>query len=162
MNSEITIRTYKPGDPSMVCYFQYKLYEKQYHFNGLYEQEMLEGMAQLYDDTEGSQMWVAELDGNIVGDIAVIKRGSDKAQLRWFGVDMGMQGQGLGSRLLKTAMDFCKEKNYVHLTLSTLDLLKPARHLYGKFGFHKTESKPHNQWDETRYMHQEIWECQLF
>lgn len=90
MNSEITIRTYEPEDPSMVCYFQYKLYEKQYHFNGLYEQEMLGGMAELYDDSEGSQMWVAELDGKIVGDIAVIKRGHDKAQLRWFGVDMSL------------------------------------------------------------------------
>lgn len=158
MNSEITIRTYEPGDPSMVCYFQYKLYEKQYHFNGLYEQEMLGGMAELYDDSEGSQMWVAELDGKIVGDIAVIKRGHDKAQLRWFGVDMSLQGQGLGSRLLKTAMNFCEKKGYAHLTLSTFDLLKPARHLYGKFGFHKIKSEPYNRWDETRATHQEVWE----
>ena len=59
MKSDITIRTYRPGDPSLVCYFQYRLYEKQFHFNGLYEQEMLGGMAELYDDPEGSQMWIA-------------------------------------------------------------------------------------------------------
>lgn len=115
-------------------------------------------MAALYDDSEGSQMWVAELDGKIVGDIAVIKRGHDKAQLRWFGVDMSLQGQGLGSRLLKTAMNFCEKKGYAHLTLSTFDLLKPARHLYGKFGFHKIKSEPYNRWDETRATHQEVWE----
>lgn len=107
MNSEISIRTYKPGDPSMVCYFQYKLYEKQYHFNGFYEKEMLEGMAELYNDLEGSQMWIAELDEKIVGDIAIIKKGTDKAQLRWFGVDLSLQGQGLGTELLKTAIYFC-------------------------------------------------------
>ena len=55
-------------------------------------------------------MWIAELNGQIVGDIAMIKRGTDRAQLRWFGVDTHVQGQGLGSRLLKTAMDFCREK----------------------------------------------------
>lgn len=158
MNQDITIRTYQPGDPSKVCYFQYKLYEKQYHFNGFYEQEMLAGMAELYNDLEGSQMWIAERGGNLVGDIAVIKRGSDQAQLRWFGVDTELQGQGLGRELLKTALDFCGENGYVHLTLGTLDILKPARHLYGKFGFQKTESEAFNLWDKNREMYHETWE----
>lgn len=161
MDSRITIRTYEPGDPSLVCYFQYKLYEKQFHFNGYYEKEMLGGMAEIYDDLEGSQMWIAELDGQIVGDIAVIKRGETKAQLRWFGVELDLQGQGLGTRLLETAMDFCREKGYTHLTLGTMDILKPARHLYGKFGFHRTESEPYNEWDESREMYHETWECEL-
>ena len=160
MNDKITIRTYRPGDPSLVCYFQYKLYEEQFHFNGYYEKEMLGGMAELYDDLNGSQMWIAELDGKIVGDIAVVKKGADSAKLR-FGVDLKVQGQGLGNRLLHTAMDFCREKGYVHLTLSTLDILKPARHLYGKFGFHLVKSEFFNEWDEARQMHQEIWECEL-
>mgnify|MGYP002740934101 FL=1 len=86
MASGITLRTYQPGDPSKVCYFQYELYRRQYGFNGFYEQEMLRGMAELYDDLEGSRMWIAELDGKLVGDIAVIKKGADRAQLRWLGV----------------------------------------------------------------------------
>ena len=159
MKEDVLIRTYRPGDPSLVCYFQYKLYEEQYHFNGMYEQEMLSGMAELYHDPEGSQMWIAELGGQIVGDIAVIKRGHDTAQLRWFGVASGLQGQGLGNRLLETAMSFCAEKGYTHLTLGTLDILKAARHLYAKFGFHKTDSEFYNAWDESRTMYHETWEC---
>ncbi|KAI4446741.1 hypothetical protein C823_001259 [Eubacterium plexicaudatum ASF492] len=31
-------------------------------------------MAELYNDLEGSQMWIAELGGKIVGDIAIIKK----------------------------------------------------------------------------------------
>lgn len=161
MNQEITIRTYKPGDPSLVCYFQYKLYEEEYHFNGFYEKEMLGGMAELYHDLEGSQLWVAELDGKIVGDIAIIKRGTNQAQLRWFGVDLRLQGQGLGNELLQIAMNFCREKGYSHITLGTLDILKPARHLYGKFGFHRTKSEAYHEWDESREMYREIWECEL-
>ena len=99
MNDKITIRTYRPGDPSLVCYFQYKLYEEQFHFNGYYEKEMLGGMAELYNDLNGSQMWIAELDGKIVGDIAVVKKGADSAKLRWFGVDLKVQGQGLGNQI---------------------------------------------------------------
>ncbi len=161
MDNRITIRTYQPGDPSLVCYFQYKLYEEQFHFNGYYEKEMLGGMAELYDDLEGSQMWIAELDGKIAGDIAVVKISADSAKLRWFGVALNLQGQGIGNLLLKTAQDFCREKGYTHLTLSTLDILKSARHLYGKFGFRKTKSEFFNEWDETRQMYQEIWEREL-
>lgn len=161
MKDEIVIRTYQPGDPSMVCYFQYKLYEQQYHFNGFYEKEMLGGMAELYNDLEGSQLWIAERNGKIAGDIAVIKKGMHQAQLRWFGVDSDMQGQGLGKELLKTAINFCREKGYVYITLGTLDILKSARHLYVKFGFHRTESEAYNEWDKNREMYHETWECEL-
>ncbi len=161
MASEITLRTYQPGDPSKVCYFQYELYKRQYGFNGFYEQEMLRGMAELYDDLSGSQMWIAELDGKIVGDIAVIKKGENRAQLRWLGVDMDVQGQGLGNRLLAEAISFCREKGYRQLFLGTLDILKPARHLYAKFGLHRTKSEAYNEWDKNREMYREIWECEL-
>jgi len=161
MGQEISLRTYQPGDPSKICYFQYKLYERQYQFNGFYEQEMLRGMAEIYDDLEGNQMWIAELDGRIVGDIAVIKKGVDRAQFRWLGVDMDAQGRGLGNRLLTEAMNFCREKGYVHLFLGTLDILKPARHLYAKFGFHRTKSEFYNEWDTSREIYREIWECEL-
>ncbi len=161
MKDEIVIRTYQPGDPSMVCYFQYKLYEQQYHFNGFYEKEMLGGMAELYNDLEGSQLWIAERNGKIAGDIAVIKKGMHQAQLRWFGVGSDMQGQGLGKELLKTAINFCREKGYVYITLGTLDILKSARHLYAKFGFHRTESEAYNEWDKNREMYHETWECEL-
>lgn len=161
MNKEITIHTYKPWEPSLVCYFQYKLYEKQYHFNGMYEKEMLGGMAELYNDPEGSQMQIAEHNGEIVGDIAIIKRGIHQAQLRWFGVDSNLQGQGLGNKLLEIAMSFCAEKGYTHITLGTMDILKAARHLYAKFGFHKTESELFNEWDKNRNVYHETWECNL-
>ena len=145
MDKGISIRSYKPGDPSLVCYFQYKLYEELYHFNGMYEKEMLGGMAELYNDPEGSQMWIAEFNGEIVGDIAVIKRGHNHAQLRWFGVAPSLQGKGLGKQLLERAMSFCKEKEYTHITLGTLDILKAARHLYTKFGFYKVDSEFYNE-----------------
>lgn len=161
MAYEISLRTYQPGDPSKVCSFQYELYKRQYHFNGFYEQEMLRGMAELYDDLEGNQMWIAELAGKMVGDIAVIRKGLERAQLRWLGVDMDTQGQGLGHKLLAEALSFCREKGYTHLFLGTLDILKPARHLYAKFGFHKTKSEAYNEWDKNREIYREIWESDL-
>lgn len=158
---EITIRTFKPGEPSLVCYFQYKLYEKQFHFNVMYEKEMLNGMSEIYNDKDGNQMWVAEQNGQIVGDIAIVKRGEHEAQLRWFGVDLDLQGNGLGKRLVKTAMDFCREKGYTHIYLGTLNILEPARHIYGKYGFKMTGSEPFNEWADNWEMFHEMWECDL-
>ena len=102
----ISIRTYRPGDPSLVCYFYYKLYEQQYHFNGSVEAYFIRGMAELFDHPAGNQLWIAEQDNKIAGCIAIIKKGERSAQLRWFGVDMEVQGMGIGNQLLETAMEF--------------------------------------------------------
>lgn len=155
--TDVTIRTYRPGDPSLVCCFYYRLYEQQYHFNGSVEKYFIKGMAELFDDPQGNQMWVAEQDGKIVGSIAVVRRGDHAAQLRWFGVGTEIQGLGIGNRLLETAMDFCRERRYWDLALWTIDILKPARHLYGKHGFRMTETKPNNEWSDHQ-LTEEKWE----
>lgn len=154
---DVSIRTYRPGDPSLVCYFYYKLYERQYQFNGSVEAYFIRGMAELFDDPEASQLWVAEKDGAIVGCIAIIKKDEHEAQLRWFGVDTAVQGMGIGNRLLETAMRFCRERNYTDIILWTIDILKPARHLYGKYGFSLTQTKPNTQWAEYEIL-EEKWE----
>lgn len=138
----IIIRTCHPEDPSLVCYFYYKLYEQQYQFNGSVEKYFIKGMAELFDSPQESQMWVAEKDGKIVGSIAIIKKGEHAAQLRWFGVGTEIQGRGIGNKLLETAMLFCKERSYTDVILWTISILKSARHLYSKYGFSITETKP--------------------
>ena len=154
---DIVIRKYRPGDPSRVCYFYYKLFEQQYGFNGIVEKYFMEGMLDLFEDREGSQMWLVERDGEIVGSIGIIKRGDRDAQLRWFGIDMFLQGQGVGNKLMRIAMGFCKERGYKHVILWSIDILKSARHLYGKFGFILTETKPNHEWAPYP-MIEEKWE----
>lgn len=155
--TDIIIRTYRPGDASLVCYFYYKLYEQQYQFNGSVEKYFIKGMAELFDCPQESQMWVAEKEGKIVGSIAVVKRAGHAAQLRWFGVSMDIQGMGIGNKLLETAMDFCRERGYTDVILWTIDILKPARHLYGKHGFSMTETKPNHEWVSYELI-EEKWE----
>lgn len=156
-NADIQIHTYRPGDPSRVCYFYYKLYEQQYHFNGSVEKYFIKGMGELFDRPQESQLWVAEQAGEVVGSIAVVKREGQAAQLRWFGVSTAIQGLGIGSRLLQTAMDFCRQRGYTDLVLWTIEILKPARHLYAKFGFAPTETKPNHEWADYPLL-EEKWE----
>lgn len=154
---KVRIRPYKPGDPSLVCYFYYKLYEQQYRFNGSVEKYFIKGMGELFDRPGESQLWVAERAGEIVGSIAVVKREGHAAQLRWFGVSMAIQGLGVGNALLETAMAFCQERGYTDVILWTIDILKPARHLYAKHGFAPTETKPNREWADYPLL-EEKWE----
>lgn len=157
MREGITIRTYQPGDPSRVTYFYYTLYKKQYGFNGTVERYFMEGMLELFDNPEGSQMWVVEKEGEVVGSIAIVKKDEHEAQLRWFGVDLSLQGLGIGNELLDLAMQFCRQREYRHVILWTIEILKPARHLYGKHGFVPTETKPNHEWADDELI-EEKWE----
>lgn len=159
MNEEIVIREYIPGDPSKVTFFYYKLYEKQFNFNPIIERYFMEGMIELFDHPQGSQLWVVEKGNEVIGSIAIIKKADKEAQLRWFGLDESLQGMGMGTKLMRLAMDFCKEKDYSHIVLWTIDILKPARHLYSKFGFRLTETKPNNEWARNLIV-EEKWEYQ--
>ncbi len=156
-NQNIIIRTCKPGDPSRVCYFYYKLYEQQYSFNGSVEGYFIRGMADFFERPEEHQLWVAERGDEIVGSIAIIKREGKEAQLRWFGVATSVQGMGIGKQLLEAALHFCEERAYDDIILWTIDILKPARHLYGKYGFAPTEMKPNTEWADYEIM-EEKWE----
>lgn len=156
-SGEVSVRPYRPGDPSLVCKFYYDLFARQYGFNGSVEAYFIRGMAELFDHPGESQLWVAERGDTLVGCIAVVRKGEQEAQLRWFGVDMAVQGMGVGKRLLETAMEFCREQDYRHVILWTIDILKPARHLYGQFEFVLTETKPNVEWADHELL-EEKWE----
>jgi GNAT superfamily N-acetyltransferase len=52
----------------------------------------------------------------------------------------------LGKRLLKEAIEFCRQAGYQEINLWTESALRVAAHLYQSFGFRKTEEKPGLRW----------------
>jgi GNAT superfamily N-acetyltransferase len=81
--------------------------------------------------------WFARVNGEIVGGIFIDGKDAEGegARLRWFILDPAYQGRGIGNRLMEAAMDFCKEKGFRRVYLTTFKGLNAARHLYEKFGF---------------------------
>ncbi len=155
--SEVTIREVKTGEASLVSCFYFRLFESQFGFLPNVEQYFLHAAAEIFDDPEGSRLWIAEEDGQIKGSICIVKKGEHKAQLRLFGMDESLQGKHVGTRLMNTAMAFCKEKGYTHIGLWTIDICQAARHLYGKYGFHLTDTKLNTTWAAYPMM-EELWE----
>lgn len=151
------IRNSKPGEASLVVHFYYKLFEEQFAFLPHTEQYFLHAMEDLFGDADGNRLFVAEQDGQIVGSVCIAKLGPHEAQLRMFGIWGQAQGKGLGKKLMVAAMAFCAQRGYHHVCLWTADICQAARHLYGKYGFEMTDTKPNTDW--ARYpMMEEKWE----
>lgn len=158
--SEVFIRPFKPGDAGYVAHLHGRAYDKTYKFGQMFEHYVMKGLADFMIDADGGELWVAEVNGRIVGSIAITKDSDTVAQLRWFILDEPFQGRGIGKKLIETALSFCKEQNYEHVFLWTVSTLESARYLYRKYNFELTEEKPNEEWTGTKLI-EERWDLDL-
>ena len=149
----MNIRTnIKPGDIGYITYLHGTLYAAEYGLDHTFEGYVAAGIgefAQKYDANK-DYFAVAELDGRIVGAIAIVDQPDRTAQLRWFLVHPDARGRGLGKRLLRDAVDFCRQRNYKGVFLWTISELTTAAHLYRDAGFELTEQNTHEIWGAVR------------
>ncbi len=85
-----------------------------------------------------SRLWCAIDDKERLGGSVAIDGGHGteaSAHLRWFIVDDAHRGMGIGSRLLDTALVFCREQGFPSVHLWTFAGLHEARRLYESRGF---------------------------
>ncbi|MEH7887274.1 helix-turn-helix domain-containing GNAT family N-acetyltransferase [Bacillus sp. JJ1609] len=157
---EVSIRTFQPGDVGFVAHLHGRLYENKYNFGKIFEYYVMKGLTEFMINTDGGELWIAEVDGKMVGSIAITKSDHSVAQLRWFVLDENYQGMGIGTKLMETAIGFCKEQGYKNIFLWTVSILKTARYLYQKYNFRLTEDKPNDEWTGAKLV-EERWELNL-
>lgn len=158
--SEVSIRSFAPGDVGYVAHLHGRLYKETYKFGRVYEYYVMKGLTEFMINTDGGNLWIVEVNGEIVGSIAITKSSDTVAQLRWFVLAESYQGMGIGKKLIETAINFCKEQGYQQIFLWTVSILDAARHLYQKYNFKLTEEKPNEEWTEIMLM-EERWELNL-
>jgi GNAT superfamily N-acetyltransferase len=160
--NSVVVRTYKPKDVEYIITRHRELYENEYNFSKEFsdyvEKYVLE-FHEHHDETKES-MWIAEVDGKTAGVIALVKVDDDTAQLRWFLMEPEARGKGLGHKLMETLIDFCKENNYKHVLLWTVNILEAARHLYSFYGFKLTESNENTSWTD-HVIYEERWDLYI-
>ena len=66
--------------------------------------------------------------------------------MRWFIVSNRLRGKGAGNHLMELAVSFCREAGFDKVYLWTFQGLKPARHLYEKFGFELVKEQTGEEW----------------
>jgi len=103
------------------------------------------------DDEPTTRHVVAEIDGRIVGCATILRRpwnGQPAYQLRGMAVEEGLQGQGIGSKLLAEAERFVRDENFTRQLWC--NARTPAANFYRKHGweiasaeFHIEHAGPH-------------------
>jgi GNAT superfamily N-acetyltransferase len=164
LSDAIRLRKGRIGDLGWMVHRQAVVYAKEFHYSQLFETYLHEGAAvflRKFDRTR-DRIWVAELDQKPVGFVA-IQHDPDRrgwAKLRWFLVEADARGQGLGGRLLKSAIAFSRKAGYKGVLLWTVDDLHAARALYEKAGFARAfqDTKPCG-W--APWGHEQRWELRL-
>jgi len=66
--------------------------------------------------------------------------------LRWFILDDGCRGSGVGRQLLSAAVEFCDQQGFDAIQLWTFKGLDAARRLYEAAGFELTMEEQGSQW----------------
>lgn len=144
---------YCPGVVGRSAEMQARYYARIAGFGHFFESKVASGLAEFVArlDRPANQIWTASEAGNIIGTIAIDGEdlGPSIAHLRWFIVEDGHRGSGVGKRLLTQAVSFCREKGFAEIHLWTFKGLDAARRLYEAFGFVLVDEQPDRQWGEA-------------
>lgn len=157
----IIIRNFNAEDINYVISRHRILYEEEYGLTSVfsdYVKKVVTHFAKYYDQNSEC-MLIAEIEKKPVGSIAIAKSDNSTAQLRYFLIEPEIRGRGLGHRLVKIALDFCREKGYKHVFLETISSLKAARHIYKNHGFTLTSSHENPSWGNN--VLEERWDLHI-
>ena len=148
-NVEI-VKGYIPGSIGRVAELHGTYYQEHWDFTVFFEAKVATELSEFltrYDEKRDG-FWTASLKGRVEGSITIdgIQAEKEGAHLRWFIISDVLRGRGIGSRLIKEALNFCRNKGYSRVYLWTFKGLNAAKHLYEKNGFKLVEEHRGEQW----------------
>jgi DNA-binding MarR family transcriptional regulator/GNAT superfamily N-acetyltransferase len=144
-DSEITLRPHRPGDMGWVVHAHGRIYAEEYGWDERFEALVAGITKDFVENLERSRerCWIAEIDGEPVGSVFVVKESKTLAKLRLLIVEPKARGRGLGRRLVEECIAFAREKGYRRLVLWTQSNLAAARAIYRKTGFKRVKQEKH-------------------
>lgn len=105
-----------------------------------------------YNKPDGGLILIIDtLTGEEVGCIGIRKFEEKVAELKRMFIKESHRNKGLGSELLRRAVQLSRDLGYESIRLDTLDTMTSAISLYEKFGFKQTGAYRYNPHDNVRY-----------
>jgi DNA-binding MarR family transcriptional regulator/N-acetylglutamate synthase-like GNAT family acetyltransferase len=156
-----TLREPRHGDFGWIVSRHAELYAQEYGWTEPFEGLCAQIVADFVNnyDAERERCWIAEINGENVGCVMMVKDSEEVARIRLLLVDPKARGLGLGQHLTDECVKFAREKGYKKITLWTHSILSAARHCYEKAGFTLTSSKPRHSWGKDVVA--EYWDLEL-
>lgn len=137
---EVQIRTYRTEDDAAV--------RRLYHSGRLMGQVQpqddtadIEDIPAAYLEPARGHFWVAEIEQRPVGIIGVWEDEPDVAEIRRLRVDPAFVGHGVTTKLMETALAFCRREAYLKVILDTRIEHGPAMRLFERFAFQHTRTR---------------------
>ncbi len=157
----IVLRDPQPGDLGWVVQQHGEIYAREYGWNSEFEALVAEIAAHYLRSfqPEWEKGWIAELDGERVGSVFVVRKSKTVAQLRLLLLTPEARGLGLGLRLTDECLQFARRKGYKKMVLWTNSHLDAARSIYARRGFKLIDSKPFSGYGKE--LVGETWELRL-
>lgn len=155
------LRDLAPGDIGWVVQQHGEIYAREYGWNSRFE-ALVAGIASeflLEFQPEWERGWIAELHGERVGAIFVVRKSPTVAQLRMLILAPGARGLGLGGKLVDECIAFARLKGYKKMVLWTHSCLLAARGIYARRGFTLMQSESHEGYGKQ--LVGETWELKL-
>ena len=158
---EINFRPHRPGDMGWVVHAHGRIYHQEYGWDERFE-ALVAGIAAAFIqefDRKRERCWIAEMDGEPVGSVFLVKESKTVAKLRLLIVEPKARGRGLGKGLVQECIAFAREKGYRKLVLWTQSNLSAARAIYKAAGFRLKKKEPHSSFGVK--LTGEYWELAL-
>jgi GNAT superfamily N-acetyltransferase len=155
------LRDPQPGDIGWVVQLHGELYAREYGWNSEFEALVAEiaGAFLRKFQPEWERCWIAELDGERVGAVFLVRKSATVAQLRLLILHPKARGLGLGARLTDECIAFARRKGYRRMVLWTNSCLAAARGIYASRGFRLTKSEAYEGFGQQ--LVGETWELKL-